>query len=175
MLRAYFNQATESSERGAIESRPKIVQENVLSRQSDILVDIWLVFCRILSVIVELRCFVTGHVWEKGGGVDWKAIFFFRWFRFSLRTWAIAALTWAKGVSMLEQSLSSTWAEPEYPEHTLSTPRVSLRTIIWSPFSHPVYPGYNFLEFLPGNPFLLPRKVSVEIIITCLHVTYICT
>ena len=80
--------------------------------------------------------------------------FFFRWFRFSLRTWATAALTWAEG--------EHTWAEGEHawtePEHAwaylsrdlsfLSTPWVSLRTIIWNLFWPPVCPGYSFLTEL---------------------------
>jgi len=35
------------------------------------------------------------------------------------------------------------------PEQSLSTPRVSLRIIMWSTFLPSVYPGYSFLAELP--------------------------
>jgi hypothetical protein len=44
----------------------------------------------------------------------------FRLFRFSLWTWATAALTWAEGKHTWaegELCLSSAWAEPRHPEH----------------------------------------------------------
>jgi hypothetical protein len=93
--------------------------------------------------------------------------FLFRWFRFSLRTWATAALTWAEG--------EHTWAEGEHaraePEHAgaeseyLDTPWVSLRTMMWNPFWPPVCPGYTFLtEFCPRIRFcslvgFLPEQI----------------
>jgi hypothetical protein len=70
----------------------------------------------------------------------------FRWFRFSLRTWATAALTWAEG--------EHAWAEPEQSLSILTTPWVNLHTIMWNPFWPPVCPAYSFLtEFCPGISF----------------------
>jgi hypothetical protein len=98
----------------------------------------------------------------------------FRWFRLSLRTWVTAALTWAEGEHTWAEgehagaepeqawaSLSRAWAKPEQawaePEQSLSilsTPWVSLRTIMWNQFWPPVCPGYSFLtEFCPGSVF----------------------
>jgi hypothetical protein len=61
----------------------------------------------------------------------------FRWFRFSLRTWATAALTWAEG----KQSLSMA-------EHAFSQP---VEPILASLVLRLQFP----CRTLPGNPFLL--------------------
>jgi hypothetical protein len=83
----------------------------------------------------------------------------FRWFRFSLRTWATAALTELsvsmpeQSLSKPEQSLSRAWAEPEQ----------SLSTIMWNPFWPPVCPGYSFLiEFCSGTGFCTLTEFLLE-------------
>jgi hypothetical protein len=87
----------------------------------------------------------------------------FRCFRFSLRTWATAALIWAEvsipepRVSMPEQSLSMPKQSLSRLEQSLSiltTLLVNLRTITWNLFWPSIYPGYSFLtEFCPGIRF----------------------
>ena len=52
----------------------------------------------------------------------------FRWLRFSLRTWATAALTWAESEHTWAEGehawaeVEHAWAEPEHPKHALSQP-----------------------------------------------------
>jgi hypothetical protein len=84
----------------------------------------------------------------------------FRWFRFSLWTWATTALTQAEGEhnwtegeyawvylsrgwAMREQSLSRAWAHNVEPILASCVPRLQF------PY-----------RILPGNPFWLPRRIS---------------
>jgi hypothetical protein len=82
-----------------------------------------------------------------------------RWFRFSLRTWATAVLTWAEGEHTWVEG-EHAWTEPEQSLSILSTPWVSLRTIMWNPFWPPVCPDYSFLaELCPGIRFCSLTRV----------------
>jgi hypothetical protein len=71
--------------------------------------------------------------------IDSGLVFFFRWLRSSLRTWAATALTWAEG--------EHAWAEPEH---------YNVKPILASCVPRLQFP----YRTLPKNSFLLPRKGS---------------